>query len=73
MNAFKDNTIYLKHKNDFSIRLLSFEEATEVYLYLREIYVSEVFPLWTDDNSNYIGVYIVIGPTYQAEFVFSRP
>lgn len=59
MNAF-DNPIYLKHKNDFMIRLLSFEEATEVYLYLNEdVNSSEVFPLWTDDNSNYVGVYMI--------------
>ncbi|HDX9590519.1 TPA: hypothetical protein ROX98_003561 [Bacillus pseudomycoides] len=58
MNAF-DNPIYLKHKNDFLVRLLSFEEATEVYLYLNEdVNISEVFPLWTDDNSNYVGVYM---------------
>ncbi|GCF73289.1 TPA: hypothetical protein ACGW7B_001894 [Bacillus nitratireducens] len=60
-NAFKD-PIYLKHKNDFSIRLLSFEEATEVYVDLHEnVNISEVFPLWTDDNSNYIAVYM-LGP-----------
>ncbi|MEK4738765.1 MULTISPECIES: hypothetical protein [Bacillus] len=61
MNAFK-NPIYLQHKNDFLIRLLSFEEAMEVYLYLHEdVTISEVFPLWTDDNSNYVGVYM-LGP-----------
>jgi len=61
MNAFK-NPIYLQHKNDFLIRLLSFEEAMEVYLYLHEdVNISEVFPLWTDDNSNYVGVYM-LGP-----------
>ncbi|HHK5552114.1 hypothetical protein COL11_08905 [Bacillus anthracis] len=61
MNAFK-NPIYLQHKNDFLIRLLSFEEAMEVYLYLHEdVNIPEVFPLWTDDNSNYVGVYM-LGP-----------
>ncbi|MGE7112536.1 hypothetical protein [Lysinibacillus sp. NPDC047702] len=58
MNAF-DNPIYMKRKNDFLIRLLSFEEATEMYLYLNEdINSSEVFPLWTDNDSNYVGVYM---------------
>lgn len=58
INAF-DNPSYLKHKNDFLIRLLSFEEATEMYLYInKDDNISEVFPLWTDDNSNYIGVYM---------------
>ncbi|MGH1286781.1 hypothetical protein [Bacillus toyonensis] len=61
MTAFKD-PIYLKHKNDFSMHLLSFEEATEMYVYLHEdVTISDVFPLWTDDNSNYIGVYM-LGP-----------
>ncbi|WP_247739028.1 hypothetical protein [Bacillus sp. 165] len=58
MNAF-DNPIYLKQKNDFLVRLLSFEEAAEMYSYLKEdVNISEVFPLWTDDNSNYVGVYM---------------
>lgn len=61
MNAF-DNPIYMKHKNDYLIRLLSFEEATEMYLYLNEdVNISEVLPLWTDDSSNYVGVYM-FGP-----------
>jgi len=61
MNAF-DNPIYMKHKNDYLIRLLSIEEVTEMYLYLNEdVNISEVLPLWTDDSSNYVGVYM-FGP-----------
>ncbi|BCC09469.1 MULTISPECIES: hypothetical protein [Bacillus cereus group] len=69
MNAF-DNPICLKHKNDFLIRLLSFEEATEVYLYINEdVNISEVFPLWTDDNSNYVGVYMFGALTGRVYFI----
>lgn len=45
-------------KNEFFLRMLTQDEITELFQYMSSIDVyRDIFPLWTDNNSNYIGLF----------------
>lgn len=47
-----------QNASDFSFRLMNLEEIIELIEFMSSIEVyHNIIPLWTDDNSNYVGVY----------------
>lgn len=55
-----NNKQYLKIYDQCQIEITDIEEAINIYTsYLIDVLeIDDLFPLWTDNNSNYIGVYI---------------
>lgn len=54
----------------FFLRLMDSDEIIEVAEFMSEIEVyQDIIPLWTDDNSNYIGVYIQGASKYRICYI----
>lgn len=53
------NTHYeVQKKNEFFLRMLTQDEITELFQYMSSIDVyRNILPIWTDNNSNYIGLF----------------
>lgn len=57
--SIKLNTHYeVQENSEFFLRMLTQDEINELYDYMSSIDVyKHIFPLWTDNNSNYIGLF----------------
>lgn len=64
------NDSYSKSQHELPMRLLSPQEALEIYNWLeKNLWVKGLCPLWTDDNSNYAAVYIHKPLNYRVCFI----